>query len=173
MPPQALYRSVSNREFQLSFKTCLQPKVFKKILEDRLTYTEEAIKSRYYTHHCYKRVPLALDNVKDCPYQLFAYINYLFLVPSIYKSAKSHSQYKGDTLRNLDEMSLSKPILAFIDKLNRLRDQWIKIGYRKDILEVPLDERIVETLGCEFWTDAYLYEKYFYERARECIERVD
>lgn len=173
MPPQALYCSVSCEEFQLSFKTYLQPSVFKMILEERLAYIQDAVKSRYYKHHCYNSIPLALDNIKNCPYQLFAYINYLFLVPSIYKSATCDSQYKGHTLRNLAEMKLSEPIIKFLDKINRFRDQWIEIGYKEDILEATLDNVLVETLGCNFWNDAYLYEKYFYERARESIERVD
>lgn len=173
MPPQALYQSVSNKEFELDFQAYLQPAVFVKTLSDRLVYIEEALETRYYYHHCYKSKPLALNNPEDCPYQVFAYINYLFLVPSIFKSSTGNSQYKGYTLRNLGELNLSEPIVRFIDKLNHFRDRWIEIGNRSNILAEPLDQTLVKWLNYEFWNEACLYERYFLERTRESIAGIN
>ena len=166
MPPQALDRSVSEEYEELVFSIHYQPEIFQAMLRSRFGYIEEALETGYYRHHCYKSTPLSLRDVRSCSYQLFAYVNYLLLVPSIYMSAVGKSQYKGDTLRRLGELRLGRPQQEFLCTLNKIRESWSVNEYEKDLGKALLGESIVELVGDSFWYNAYRFEKYFLESAR-------
>ena len=122
----------------------------KKSLEGRLKAINESLVDGIYKHHPYKGKYLFIDlsHKHDNMYQIFAYLNYFMLVPSLFLDAIDKPVYKADSFRIAEEY-LSPESIEHIRELSLIRKDWARLeGLTKDDNSIP--DWIIERLGSNF-----------------------
>jgi hypothetical protein len=132
----------------------------KKSLESRLKTVNTSVREGVFKHHPYQGKYLYVDfsQRKDNMHQMFAYLNYLMLVPSLFLDAIGRPVYKGDSFRLVKDF-LSEKSIECLSRASRIRRDWAKIeGLSKRDNSIP--EWIIEMLGEDFIYDGkYLLEE--------------
>lgn len=96
-------------------------------LQERLDVALRALDSGKYKHHPYggRYLDTDLGNGRDSMHQLFAYLCYIMLVPSLCMEAVGSPCYKADSFQNVRPL-LSDDSLGHLDRLSYIRDEWEK-----------------------------------------------
>ena len=166
MPFQAFKNAISYKKGEIFLNQYLETGYFLNILEDRYQYIKKAREIGFYHHHKYQNVPLNLNNPENCLYQIYAYINYLLLVPCITYSALQNSMYKGDILLESNKWPINKKALSFFKRINEFRDDWIKNNFKPKKATDYLPDFLLKYINTEFWNSSEIYEKEFIKFAR-------
>ena len=167
MPSQAFKNAISYKKGAILLNQYLETNYFLDILEDRYQYIKNANKIGFYNHHKYQNLPLNLNKPEKCLYQIYAYINYLLLVPCITYSALGNSMYKGDILLESNKWPINKKTLLFFKKINEFRADWINNNFKPKKATDCLPDFLLKYINREFWKSSKMYEKEFIKFARK------
>ena len=129
----------------------------KKILLDRFRYIKEGKKTLLYRHHCKNNrcLDFKFQN-RYRLYQLFAYMNYLLLIPSLFLGYKKKNCHKSKSFKLIKNF-LKENDLKILLKISNIRNVW---KYKKsNIKKNYITNELANKLGKNFYKEAYLFEK--------------
>jgi hypothetical protein len=156
MPLSAFKKSKSLFNKVINFKYTVNNLNKKKLIE-RFKYIQDSQNTMIYKHHCKDKKCLDLSfKKKNRLYQLFAYINYILLIPSLFLAYKKKSCHKSQSFTKIKNY-LNESDLKIIEKISRIRANWkYKYSYIK---KNYITDQLIEDLGYNFFKEAYNFEK--------------
>ncbi len=160
-------RRFLGKEDTLTIRIIPRPSGALRSLEGRLEYMRLAMLDGIYRHHPYQGKYLLIDLSErtDNMYQLFAYLNYEMLVPSLYFDACGTPVYKGESFAKAKGI-FSRESLAYLDFLSSIRKEWEQHEYgRYTGNSVP--EWVVDRLGKDYFKRGYEFVAEAIRLARE------
>ena len=99
-------------------------------LQGRLECMDSAMKDGIYRHHPKGGKYFSIDwsDKSDNMFQLFAYLNYQMLVPSLYFDARGTPVYKGESFFKANRV-FSPESLVYLELLSAIRKEWEEREY--------------------------------------------